>query len=138
MYNRKRYEANPEYRKLQKEYSRKWKREKYTNDPEYRKKCRDSAKAYRKRMGPIHRQVKLYKITVEEHSKLLSNQNNACAICLKETKLAIDHDHGTGKVRGLLCPKCNGGLGMFLDNPDLLRKAINYLEISLTQFPPSL
>lgn len=42
--------------------------------------------------------------------------------------LDVDHDHETGEIRGLLCSRCNGGLGLFCDNPSLLKKAIAYLE----------
>jgi len=57
-----------------------------------------------------------YGITTEQYEKMLSSQNGVCFICLKvqgdgKRKLAIDHCHKTGKVRGLLCCKCNGNLG---------------------------
>lgn len=73
-----------------------------------------------------------YGITLERYEELLAQQNNACAIC-KETcstgrRLAVDHDHGTGVVRGLLCNECNQGLGKFKDSPELLQEAQNYLR----------
>lgn len=74
-----------------------------------------------------------YGITYEEYTNLLEKQNYSCSICdsevsnLKFTKLCVDHDHKTGKVRGLLCSKCNHGLGLFNDDTSLLNKAIKYL-----------
>lgn len=67
--------------------------------------------------------------------KLLTEQEGKCAICKKELVLDggkagmhTDHDHKTSKVRGLLCAKCNRGLGCFDDNPGFLTEAIKYLE----------
>lgn len=61
-----------------------------------------------------------------------AEQAGLCAICHGETNgqgdLHVDHDHVTGKVRGLLCSRCNTGIGMMGDNTALLRKAIEYLE----------
>lgn len=75
----------------------------------------------------------IYGITLEQYNKMLVQQNNACAICHKPSqnqkrRLHVDHDHITGKVRGLLCVSCNQGLGMFKDDPDRIRKAIQYLK----------
>ena len=79
-------------------------------------------------------------LTLEEYALLLLKQNQRCAICKKEesrldgTKsgrikvLSVDHDHKTNLVRGLLCGKCNSGMGFFNDNASLLKKAIVYLE----------
>lgn len=70
-------------------------------------------------------------LTIEQYEELLKRQNGVCAICNKACssgrKLAIDHDHKTGRIRGLLCSNCNLGLGKFFDNKELLRKAISYL-----------
>ncbi|WP_394815256.1 endonuclease VII domain-containing protein [Prescottella equi] len=77
-------------------------------------------------------------ITTEEYEAMLSAQCGVCAICgSPETsrhqsgtvrKLFIDHDHATGAVRGLLCMKCNAGIGQFKDDPALLAQAIQYLN----------
>ena len=75
------------------------------------------------------RLIKLYGITQEEYLRLVYECNGKCEICGKELKVPyIDHNHNTGKVRGLLCPKCNFGIGQFNDNIDLLELAIKYLR----------
>jgi Recombination endonuclease VII len=56
-------------------------------------------------------------------------QGGACALCRKPAKkLNIDHHHGDGVVRGLLCNTCNLGLGLFQDDPAILRRAADYLD----------
>lgn len=61
-----------------------------------------------------------------------AEQGGVCAICGGTNpsghRLAVDHDHETRRVRGLLCHACNAGIGKLRDSPDLLRKAIDYLE----------
>lgn len=73
-----------------------------------------------------------YHITPEEYLEMYNKQNGVCAICGQpETNgklLAVDHDHGNGKIRGLLCSKCNKGLAHFNDATLLLRKAMIYLN----------
>jgi hypothetical protein len=75
-----------------------------------------------------------YGLTLEEYDELLQSQGNACAICKGDIpKLPqIDHDHDTGKVRGVLCITCNTGLGAFRDDPDLLLAAREYLLFQRT------
>lgn len=68
-----------------------------------------------------------YNITIEEYSKMLEEQDYQCKICKEIKALCIDHDHKTGKVRGLLCGKCNRGIGFFNDNIKSLHNAIDYL-----------
>jgi len=73
-----------------------------------------------------------YGITLEQYNQMLENQNNVCKICKQSCssgrRLAVDHCHTTGKIRGLLCGNCNKALGCFKDDPELIRKAIKYLQ----------
>ncbi len=76
-----------------------------------------------------------YGMTVEMYEDLLAAQNNACAICkatrgAKRQRLHVDHDHATGRIRGLLCSACNRGIGFFKDSPNLLQTAAAYLARS--------
>lgn len=77
-----------------------------------------------------------YGISTEKYKELFDKQNGVCAICgLPETSrwrgivrhLPVDHDHTTGEIRGLLCTKCNSGIGHLGDDPNLLHRAILYL-----------
>lgn len=69
-------------------------------------------------------------ITLSDYQEMLSSQNGACAICLKlpTRSLAVDHDHTSGEVRGLLCANCNSGLGFFADSIQSMKNGIAYLE----------
>jgi len=80
-----------------------------------------------------------YNLLIEDYQNMINTQNNLCAICSnpetaidnyegKIKSLAIDHCHTTKKVRGLLCSRCNHALGLFKDNIENLKKAIEYLE----------
>lgn len=74
---------------------------------------------------------KLYGISVSDYEKMLKSHNNGCWICgskPKKRRLAVDHSHKTGKVRGLLCMRCNRGLSWFSDDPIKLKSAAAYLE----------
>lgn len=76
-------------------------------------------------------------MTLDQYDEMLSQQGGKCAICRTDNnqiirgKLAplhIDHDHLTGKIRGLLCGCCNTALGKFRDDEDILTRAIAYLS----------
>ena len=78
---------------------------------------------------------KWYGITESEYDNLIESQDNKCAICKSEDNkrknskyFFIDHNHDTGKIRGLLCDKCNKLLGSAFDNTEILKKAIKYLS----------
>lgn len=70
---------------------------------------------------------------LKEYDDFFNKQNGKCAICKISadectTLLAVDHDHKTGRVRGLLCKPCNFALGIFKDKIDVLNEAIKYLQ----------
>jgi len=74
-----------------------------------------------------------YGIKQEDFTGMMEAQGYKCAICSDELdfdsgKFAVDHNHTTGDVRGILCPSCNHGIGKLKDNPSVLRSAAQYLE----------
>jgi hypothetical protein len=86
----------------------------------YQEKRTEIVKTYRQ---------KVYGVTPEQFDCMLNEQESKCKICNElMTKPCIDHDHKTGKVRYLLCSKCNSGLGFFMDDPVRLLAAAKYLE----------
>lgn len=94
--------------------------------------------AYRARRTPEQRRADRLKsrfgITVEEYDALFVKQNGRCAICRtepgEERRLAVDHDHRTGEVRGLLCMSCNTGIGHLRDDRAVIDAALAYLDAS--------
>ena len=70
-----------------------------------------------------------YGITLEEFNSMVLKSEGRCAICGATGDLHVDHDHITGKVRGLLCNLCNPLLGYAKENPIRLREAAKYLEM---------
>lgn len=71
-----------------------------------------------------------YGLSMKRFESLLNSQNGKCAICEASGVLNVDHDHRNGNVRGLLCAKCNVGIGHFDDSPSRLLKASEYLNKS--------
>lgn len=71
-----------------------------------------------------------FNITIEQYNEMLSRQQGKCAGCLNEFEvLCVDHDHKTGKIRGLLCGSCNRALGGLKDDPEILARLIEYLQV---------
>lgn len=74
----------------------------------------------------------LFGMTYEDYTAMATAQSNVCAICMQaeavRKHLCVDHCHETGKIRQLLCGKCNSGIGMFGDDPVKVRSALLYLE----------
>ena len=71
-------------------------------------------------------------LTIEQYDQMLERQSGVCAICgdtcSSGKRLAVDHCHTTGKVRELLCRRCNQSMGKFNDDPDLIQKVLDYLR----------
>ena len=78
------------------------------------------------------RRAQNYGLTVDELDRMLRRQRGQCALCGTtepgKKGLAIDHDHVTGQVRALLCGRCNTGIGLLQDDPELLAKAATYVR----------
>src|SRR5258706_3727413 len=70
---------------------------------------------------------RIYGISISEYNDMFIMQASGCAICGRENvggkRLSVDHCHETGRIRGLLCGKCNPGIGLFQDAPDLLLRS---------------
>lgn len=104
-------------------------------DPEKRRK---QSREWDKKNRPARFRSEIkhkFGITVEKYEKMLTIQNNSCAICGKSPeengrRLAVDHCHITNIIRGLLCTKCNQGLGNFDDIFENLIKAANYIKLA--------
>jgi hypothetical protein len=73
-----------------------------------------------------------YSLSVEQYDFMFASQGRACAICGASASAGqgfhIDHCHTTGAVRGILCQNCNIGIGNLQDDPEILRRALTYLE----------
>ena len=80
---------------------------------------------YRSKLSKIK---KNYGLASDEYEKMIEEHKGKCSICKKDSFLVVDHCHSTLKVRGLLCHKCNRGLGFFNDNIKTLKAAIKYLK----------
>lgn len=101
--------------------------------------CRDKKTPDRKQYSRDWQLKKKYGLEIGEFEAWWISFRGKCGICLRELKrsegkgnktdsVVVDHDHSTGKIRGLLCAACNTGLGMFRDNIINLEKAIKWLK----------
>ena len=77
--------------------------------------------------------MRKYGLTIEQYDAMLETQGGGCFICGRpprdDISLHVDHDHSTGKVRGILCFRCNNALADFNEDTTVLRKAIGYLTV---------
>jgi len=102
--------------------------------------CRKCLKVYRRERVALRPHVyrashmkRGYGLTLDEFDALLAKQGGVCAVCgtadpAGRGQFCVDHEHDTGRIRGLLCGRCNSGLGYFQDSSEALRAAADYLE----------
>ena len=111
----KKYYAKPEVKERRKKYT-------------YEYSQREQSKINRREME--WRRAGVKDMTCGRYDMMIKEQNGFCKICGEKQKrrLDVDHCHTNGKVRGLLCNKCNQAIGLLGDNIDMLQKAIKYLE----------
>ena len=98
---------------------------------EWCKKNPERVSQYRATEDALHKRCQRRNINVETFFKVFEDQSYECKICSAPITLensAIDHNHDTGEFRGVLCRNCNRALGLFKDNPEILKKAAIYLE----------
>jgi hypothetical protein len=125
----KRRWADPEYRERKKAEDRAYyaadrkeltekQRQRYRADPEL----------------PEKRRMWKYGLSPEAYAAILARQDGGCGACKRsDVVLCVDHDHETNEVRGLLCQKCNKGLGLFEDNADAMEGAAAYIRRSRSE-----
>lgn len=129
-YKKKLLETNPSFKEQEKESIKKFhiKNPLYKSEYYWKHKEQFPEKHTKTKQKQVHsnliRKLSRYNLSLEEYDKLLQN---GCQVCGSKERPHLDHDHKTGKFRGLLCGKCNTGLGMFDDSIDKLNKIINYL-----------
>ena len=80
-----------------------------------------------------YKYIHKYKISLDDYDAMMKVQGGVCKICGTDNpngpgRFHVDRNHTTGKVRGLLCNKCNLGLGAFNDDINILAKSIQYLS----------
>lgn len=129
-YARIRSERTPRYERMLKEQSEASKLRRANFTPEERERdARQSASRHLRRK---------YKITLMEYESMLASQNGTCKICHEpdntDRRLAVDHCHKTGRVRGLLCYRCNTVIGHMKESVELFASAIRYLDASCDIF----
>ena len=141
-YMKKYFQKNKEVwnearRKIQPEINAR-KRERYRTEEEYRQDAIKKSKEYRSK-NPEKRKDNdlrnMYGLNIEQFQDIIDSQGGGCAICGRQQNrekrarsLHVDHDHHTGKIRGVLCSCCNKAIGLFRDDPELLERAAQYLK----------
>jgi hypothetical protein len=121
----------------QKEEKRQWRLNNVERVREQNRARREAPDLRRTRMRDVH--LRRYGLDEAGYQQLVRDQHGLCRICHRPEitidlrtgdvkRLAVDHDHATGMVRGLLCSRCNTALGLFDDDIDRLQAAVEYLR----------
>lgn len=128
--NRRRYKADPERERARRQ------RYRYRMTADQKALCREryrewiAANKYRVKSYNLRRTLARLGSGLTEYEAILASQNGRCGICGNGpggTRLHVDHDHQTLCIRGLLCGRCNTGIGLLRDEPAILWNAIKYL-----------
>jgi len=130
-------------RPKRKQYKKQWDADNRERMADLQRQRRESDPQKYKTYFRNHRLIKKYGITQADYERMLQEQGGVCGICGGQpditrhgiTRLAIDHDHATGKIRGLLCNNCNAGMGIIGDTVEHLERAAEYLKRA-QQHPP--
>lgn len=94
----------------------------------------DHARDYRAK-NPELLTARRYGISVDEYRSLRTKHGGGCHACRRHVKLYVDHDHHSGRVRGLLCAGCNAALGMLAESVDRAAKLIDYMKETTCSVP---
>jgi hypothetical protein len=144
-WHKKRFAENAEYRE---KIRAAWRRYRETHKDEINERrrvrrrtdsaFRDKDRASKREWERRKRYREVYRISLADYEAMRQRQNGVCAICKRSSQaLCVDHCHACGKVRGLLCGKCNSVLGFCDDSPAHLLVAAAYLRASCDQAPAS-
>lgn len=130
---------NPEKYEEAKEAHKINRRERYKTDEEYREKIKKTnnekwhalSPEEKYRRGRANALKTNYNLTVEEYDRIFVEQGSCCACCGDQSEnYEVDHDHTTGKIRGIICKSCNTGIGLLGDYKESLILALAYLSKS--------
>ncbi len=113
---------------------------KYRSDPKNDFKLKRQAYLLKCKDKILQRYLKKqYGLTIENFNDLNKKQKGVCAVCknLPDSRLFVDHDHSTGRIRGLVCNRCNRAMGLFKDDYRVLMSAAMYLRPCLETKSPT-
>lgn len=129
---REKYATDPDSADKKRKNARKWIANNPDNKKERRKRFHDKHREEENKENRERRLKTVYGITAQDYDDMLKKQGGKC-ICGKDNgsiRLHIDHDHRTGKIRGLLCYRCNHAIGLAQDNPETFEILAQYLRDS--------
>lgn len=138
-------EANSERAEKYNARVKRWRQDHPERIAEYQRRRREKRRydpVYAKQARRVHRRSQLkcrFGLTEEQFYGLFARQGNACPLCGvhispdRPKSYALDHDHRTGIFRGLVCQRCNSGIGMFGESVEIVRRVAKYLSTAKSQ-----
>jgi hypothetical protein len=127
-------ESEMAWRKLHREQINACARARYAKDSKKQAARSEKWRLNNPEKGRNNQLKRWYGITLDEYNAILKKQDGKCAICGIDKPMGVgcfhvDHDHTTNTVRGILCQKCNMAIGLFFDDPNIIKKAYEYLQM---------